>query len=1576
MIVRPTVPARAPLMVWTALALTLAASAWAAAPAGRSLSAKLIGPDEGVVASELGLRFAWTPPAGARRNVLVASKTPFDARNWNRLPGGDAFRVVELAKPFAGFSDLGLKIEGEQPLYWAVGSAQSRSGQLSFSETRTVRVIPKFSNRITPTPYLAASPIGKATPSADAAPHRIRLAAGYTIDPGQGEPALPMSLKSSPAGRESQRTVLMYYGDADPEQVRQQINAAGGTIVSYIPDHTYLVRQKSGGITIDAPGVWVGAYQPAYKLAEEIDVNSGLARDVTVLAFLDGDMASIEAAAVAAGGTVVKRSSNGINKILRVNLPGTATTVLAQHPDIAWIEPHIQPQLDNSQATWVVQTNVANNRRLWDKGLKGEGQVIHHSDSGIDMTHEMFRDSVLSVTGYGSYPTHRKVIAYENGSDDPAAAFGDHAGASFHGSHTSGTAAGQDVYFPVNVSGEGLSKLGRIWHSDLAGPTMGSGLAPFEDLNDLYQPSFTGNAGGAARISTNSWGSAAAGAYTVNSLSLDQFMWNHQDYLIFFSNGNSAAANTVGAPASAKSCVSVGGVRNGTSSNLIYSSTSRGPTVDGRRKPTIAAPAQNLTSANVGPASYAALAGTSMACPAAAGVAGLMRQYCTEGWYPTGTKVPANGFTPSAALLKAIVVNSGVNQVTGFNAPDMNIGYGRINADSVLYFAGDKRRLLMVDQTEGLGHGQMIEYQVYVQNDSSALEATLVWTDYPGNPAAFVQLVNNLDLTVTNGISTFKGNIYSAGFSVTGGAYDVLNVEEAVLVKVPTPGLWTIRVEGTNIPVGPQPFGLVVTGGVGTNAGAVTLDRASYGSTSTVQLEVVDTNAGGSVNVTVTSPTEPGGEVVTLAGANGVYNGSLTLSPYPGVNNDGTLQVANGDVFTATYSDASPVANVARTAVVSFNPPVITNVSASSPASGSATVVWTTDKNATSRVYYGTTPARGSSTAFDATAVFSHSATITGVVVEQDYYYAVESQDLNGNVTLDDNGGQNYRFRFSTRPPSDLLIMYGGTEFERFGRYDAALSELGWLYDSWVGSQSEQPELGNLSQGLRHYAGVWYQPELDLYPPVSDSARVAIDQYFAGGGRLAMTGHDIIWSNCDPTSPYYSPERCTWTTTTLKSTFVADPAGWSQVVGIASDPISDPYTLGVSYTEHRFGAAGDEIDVIPPAVASWMSNDGSPDEAGLRWESPTTVGNPADARWGGKTSRLAGMWFEWSGIDNAAEVSSATRTEIMRRTLVWLMGRDKPYVTVTAPNGGEVLTGNSVNITWTESTDGTNVAQRIVEYSLDGGLAWTVLSAAAGPSPYNWNLTTVPNTLTAKVRVRLTDDGDPALSGVDVSNATFKIQRAGGDAIGPVVVAGSIQTNPNPVVNTGTTAIAATINDLLAGGSNIQSAEWSAGAAPAAAGSGQPMSGTFTSATVNVSATIPVGAFTPATIKLWVRGRDAAGNWGNASQLTVVVNGDAAVAVEGALPKTVELRQNAPNPVQRTTNIAFALPQSAKVKLDIFDIGGRKVRSLASGSLAAGRHQVQWDRSDEHGRIVQPGVYYTRLEVDGKAYQRKIVTLN
>jgi len=69
-----------------------------------------------------------------------------------------------------------------------------------------------------------------------------------------------------------------------------------------------------------------------------------------------------------------------------------------------------------------------------------------------------------------------------------------------------------------------------------------------------------------------------------------------------------------------------------------------------------------------------------------------------------------------------MAINSADNGVTGYNIPDMNVGFGRIDLDNVLYFPGDARKLLLVDNTTGLGQGQYIEYQVNVVDATQPLE--------------------------------------------------------------------------------------------------------------------------------------------------------------------------------------------------------------------------------------------------------------------------------------------------------------------------------------------------------------------------------------------------------------------------------------------------------------------------------------------------------------------------------------------------------------------------------------------------------------------------------------------------------------------------------------------------------------------------------------------------------------------------------------------------------------------------------------------------------------------------------------
>jgi hypothetical protein len=82
----------------------------------------------------------------------------------------------------------------------------------------------------------------------------------------------------------------------------------------------------------------------------------------------------------------------------------------------------------------------------------------------------------------------------------------------------------------------------------------------------------------------------------------------------------------------------------------------------------------------------------------------------------------------------------------------------------------------------------------------------------------------------------------------------------------------------------------------------------------------------------------------------------------------------------------------------------------------------------------------------------------------------------------------------------------------------------------------------------------------------------------------------------------------------------------------------------------------------------------------------------------------------------------------------------------------------------------------------------------------------------------------------------------------------------------------------------------------------------------------------------------------------------------GALPAQVTLRGNYPNPFNPSTTIAFELPRAMDVRLSVYDIRGRLVRSLLDESLAAGANEVLWDGNNNSGGPVASGMYLYRLE--------------
>jgi hypothetical protein len=81
-----------------------------------------------------------------------------------------------------------------------------------------------------------------------------------------------------------------------------------------------------------------------------------------------------------------------------------------------------------------------------------------------------------------------------------------------------------------------------------------------------------------------------------------------------------------------------------------------------------------------------------------------------------------------------------------------------------------------------------------------------------------------------------------------------------------------------------------------------------------------------------------------------------------------------------------------------------------------------------------------------------------------------------------------------------------------------------------------------------------------------------------------------------------------------------------------------------------------------------------------------------------------------------------------------------------------------------------------------------------------------------------------------------------------------------------------------------------------------------------------------------------------------------------------------PNPVRGETMFAYDLPDPASVSLEVFDLGGRRVATLASGEQSAGRHQVAWKAHDESGSRVPGGLYFARFSTrDLTRFERVIV---
>ena len=643
--------------------------------------------------------------------------------------------------------------------------------------------------------------------------------------------------------------------EAGTSDAAERLRKSGMEVIAYQPDNAWLVRWNASQKTL-APEIggvrFAGDYTAEMKLApallqpEALPVETYRLADgklsppgvsLEIISFPDTSAESMTAAvekfAPAARVIETRDAAGWISTTIW--LPESrlqaAIEQLAGVRGVYLLDAGRRLEWHNIDSVEPIQANTDTGNVLpsatpiWNQGLIGAGQIVAVMDSGLDNNEDWFvtiddgsgpntalTDGVNPVppaTGV-SHPD-RKVFAYWV---QPGATAYDNnevctvSPTGFHGTHVAGTVAGDTLATatptdPAYDDGDGMAPNAQILFQDIGNDD--SGCLAISDLFGTLQQA----AAGGASIHTNSWGSAAGGAYTSTSATVDAFSRSEENSLVLFSAGNSGSGpNTIGAPATAKNALTVGALRHGNDTTVVGFS-SRGPTDDGRTKPDIQAPGTAIRSAagdttndgNIEPGERSSKSGTSMSAPTVAGATAMLRQYFTDGFYPSGSRTAQDADPPTGALMKAALLN-GTLADPSFGVPSNDYGWGRVWLDNNLFFSGDARYIRFWDRINeaGLATGETHDYSIEVASGEE-LRVTLAWTDVAAAAGAGVTLVNDLDLQVTApGGESFRGNVFAASESTTGGAFDRVNNVEQVLVTNPAAGAYEISVIGESIP--------------------------------------------------------------------------------------------------------------------------------------------------------------------------------------------------------------------------------------------------------------------------------------------------------------------------------------------------------------------------------------------------------------------------------------------------------------------------------------------------------------------------------------------------------------------------------------------------------------------------------------------------------------------------------------------------------------------------------------------------------------------------------------------------------
>ncbi len=668
---------------------------------------------------------------------------------------------------------------------------------------------------------------------------------GVSLDPASPAPRAAAIGKASAAS--SDYILVQSDGPMTAEQ-SAQLKKTGAVVQEYVSDNTYLCAFKETGLAkLRALPfvVWAGVYDDAFKIPPTVRAPAATARSATIggvapapstsRAFhkvdvvfhkgIDPSKPAMRKKIAAAARVSPDDLEMSRNKV-RMRVQDRYLDDVAAIDEVRYLAPAPVYRLYNNVARPILNADVLVNGTSY----QGAGQIVVVNDTGFDKgsttnVHPAFTGRVAKLVALGRAT-----------SDDPDG----------HGTHVAGSVLGDGNSASMGGKIQGTAPKARLITQSLLDKNGGLGGIP-NDLHDLFRPPYDKNK---ARIQTNSWGSGP-GAYSPSSNEIDDFVWNHPDCVICFAAGNDGTdgnsngvvdPGSVASEASAKNCISVGAseslrprfsatygaywpsdypasplhddrIANNADGMVAFSS--RGPTREGRFKPDVVAPGTCIlstrsralvtASTDYGTSSDPSFffdGGTSMATPLVAGCVAVVRETLVKNGMPT----------PSAAVIKAILINGAVNVPGQYSpseagaSPNNNSGWGRVDLAGSIILPGP-------NPNGGFGEGGPLKQGqsstatitiptrkrstgAHTMATGHTLKVTLVWTDPPG-----AKLQNDLDLIVT----ASNGQVRHGNMGTGKGFDRVNNVEQVVWDHIPA-GTVKITVTAFHITQFAQPW--------------------------------------------------------------------------------------------------------------------------------------------------------------------------------------------------------------------------------------------------------------------------------------------------------------------------------------------------------------------------------------------------------------------------------------------------------------------------------------------------------------------------------------------------------------------------------------------------------------------------------------------------------------------------------------------------------------------------------------------------------------------------------------------------